>query len=69
MIEPAQDPIVNDSLEVYGDPIKDGDIGIDVANQIIRKRNRFGGFTNLAQLDGVGYFGADIFNEFCYSVR
>jgi len=65
--EPTEGPIVDDPLEGYGDQIKDYDIGHDVAQRIINKRNALGGFTSLSQLSGISYFGQDKFNDLLYS--
>lgn len=66
-VEPQEGPIVDDPAEGFGDQIRDYDIGIDVAQRIVNKRNSLGGFTNLSQLANISYFGADKFNDLLYS--
>jgi len=65
--EPKEGPIVDDPLEGYGDQVRDYDIGHDVAQRIISRRNSLGGFTDLTQLSGISYFGQDKFNDLLYS--
>jgi hypothetical protein len=61
--EPKEGPIVDDPTEGYGDQIRDYDIGIDVAQRIINKRDSLGGFTSLSQLAGISHFGKDKLND------
>jgi hypothetical protein len=65
--EPVEGPIVDDPTEGYGDQVRDYDIGLDVAQRIVNKRNSLGGFTNLNQLAGINYFGKDKFNDLVFS--
>lgn len=65
--EPSEGPVVDDPLEGYGDQIRDYDIGHDVAQRIINKRNSLGGVTSLTQLSGISYFGQDKFNDLLHS--
>ena len=65
--EPREGPVVDDPDAGYGDQVHDYDIGIDVAQRIINKRNALGGFTNLTQLSGINYFAEDKFNDLLYS--
>ena len=66
-IEPQEGPIVDDRTQGYGDQIRDYDIGIDVAQRIINKRNSLGGFTQLTQLAGISHFGRDKLHDLLYS--
>ncbi len=66
-IEPKAGPIVDDPMEGYGDQLRDYDIGVDVAQRIINKRNSLGGFTSLTQLSRINYFGQDKFNDLLFS--
>lgn len=66
-IEPQEGPVVDELTERFGDQVRDYDIGIDVAQRIIDKRNSLGGFTNLSQLANINYFGVDKFNDLLYS--
>jgi hypothetical protein len=66
-VEPVEGPVVDDTTEGYGDQVRDYDIGIDVAQRIITKRNSLGGFTDLSQLAGISYFGKDKLNDLIFS--
>lgn len=66
-IEHQEGPVFDDPDAGYGDQIRDYDIGLDVAQRIINKRNSIGGFTSLTQLAGIPYFGQDKFNDVLYS--
>jgi hypothetical protein len=65
--EQQEGPIVDDPSEGYGDQIRDYDIGIDVAQRIINKRDSLGGFTSLSQLAGISHFGKDKLNDLLFS--
>lgn len=65
--EPQEGPVVDEPGPGYGDQVRDYDIGIDVAQRIINKRNGLGAYTNLAQLQGIAYFGEDKFNDLLHS--
>ncbi|MGI9492942.1 MAG: hypothetical protein ACR2QF_11140, partial [Geminicoccaceae bacterium] len=68
--EPELGPVHDDPSEGYGDQTRDYDIGIKVAERIIKRRDTFdffGGLTNMTQLAGIPYFGADKFNDLLYS--
>lgn len=63
-IEPSEGPVVDDTTRGYGDQVRDYDIGVDVAQRILAKRNSLGGtFTDLTQLAYIDYFGPDKFND------
>lgn len=66
-IEPSEGPVVDEPGVGYGDQVRDYDIGITVAQQIISKRSSLGGFTNLTQLSNIKGFGQDKFNDLLYS--
>ena len=66
-IEPVSGPVVDDKTEGYGDQVRDYDIGIDVAQRILNKRNSLGGFTSLTQLAGISHFGKDKLNDLIFS--
>ena len=66
-VEPAEGPIVDDTTEGFGDQVRDYDIGIDVAQRIINKRNGLGGFTSLSELAGISHFGPDKLNDLIFS--
>lgn len=66
-VEPQEGPVVDDPSEGYGDQIRDYDIGLTVAQRILDKRDNLGGFSNLTELAGISYFGADKFNDLLYS--
>lgn len=66
-IEPQEGPVVDEPTAGFGDQVRDYDIGIDVAQRIIQKRNSLGGFTHLTQLQGIRHFGVDKFNDLLYS--
>ncbi len=66
-IEPKEGPVFDDPDEGYGDQVRDYDIGLKVAQRIIKKRNAIGGFTDLTQLAGIRYFAEDKFNDLLYS--
>jgi len=66
-VEPVEGPIVDDTTEGFGDQVRDYDIGIDVAQRIINKRNSLGGFTSLTELAGISHFGQDKLNDLIVS--
>ncbi|NCA71280.1 MAG: hypothetical protein EOM91_14505 [Sphingobacteriia bacterium] len=67
-VEPGEGPIVDDPTEGFGDQVRDYDIGIDVAQRIIDRRNSLGGFTVLTQLAGISHFGRDKLHDLIYSL-
>jgi hypothetical protein len=65
--EPQEGPVVDDPTSGFGDQVRDYDIGIEVAQRIIAKRNSLGSFASLTQLADIKGFGADKFNDVLYS--
>jgi hypothetical protein len=65
--EHVEGPVFDDPEEGYGDQVRDYDIGVTVAQRILNKRNRLGGFTDLSQLANISHFGRDKFHDLLYS--
>lgn len=62
-VEPSVGPIVDD-------PTRGGrgyDIGLKVAQRLLRHRKKLGGFTNMAQLAKISYFGKDKLHDLIYT--
>lgn len=66
-LEQQDGPLEDSPTSGYGDQQRDYDIGIDVAQRILHKRNQLGGFSALAQLAGIKGLGVDKFNDLLFS--
>ena len=68
-VEPQEGPVFDDPTKGYGDQIRDYDIGIDTAKEILSHRNKLSGkkFSALHEVRAVKYVGEDKINDLIYS--
>lgn len=68
-IEPQEGPIYDDPTKGYGDQIKDYDIGLSVAEEILRVRDDDfdGQFEKIEDIRSVSYVGEDKINDLAYT--